>query len=1148
MPDLSIPPYQWHPVDAPATTADAATYHRQRTTAAIKAHKVPCGRLALTDPTEPVLLLYFDVETTGLDIQVEAITQCSVECVLATVGRGSDGPPVVSQSLARHTAYVHTTRPVSAKITAITGITQADVAGAPPFAQTHGLLAATVESLCARHGVTHCIWVAHNGFRFDAPLWTRYLQQAEVRGDGAHSLRSGATRQFWYADTYVLSNWHMDYPALCDGRQPDNNRLGTLAAFWGVDTSVTGPLHRADADVAAMRGVFEAMLACPGSGGAALLFGHLAHDAYFGDALNTSKVAKRVRFDALVGVHGRRLRWTPQQQAVLGAPLDAHACVVAGAGCAKTTTLLGRILVLLREGVPAHRIVLTTFSRDATDDMLARLAQWVGAEVPIVANTIDGLARHYLKQYAPARFDACEHVSEYKGALLEFLRTDGGPHRAHVLGSVDHLLVDEYQDINDTYYGILEAFVQHGARLTVVGDDAQSIYGWNGAELQHLLEFGAHLDATGSTYPHRTYYLTQNFRSTPEILQVANQSIARNTAQLAKTIDATLPSLGCRPEVRRYATWAQEAGALVPDLHACLLRNETVAVLCRNCTDHGPLYHYEAVCKRHQVPCTLLERYHDRRATVDANALTLCTIHKSKGLEWDHVVVVGCTDRYFPSLARVADDAVEAQLQEERRLFYVATTRAKKRLVYAFTDGGHGVGTGTGGAGAGTGAAPMTRFLSELPRSLFDWRGGITAVHHAAALGGGRLRSAWGSGDTGEAAPARSLSRTLDGLTTVQWVQLRRRVEAVVRGAVPGVRSLQDLVTTETAHYEQQAPAWVADAHMHADVARWYLHVLARVVDVPAHPLLERVLRRVALTRREYAAWTAAQSDGGGDPTLLAKVAAKCDRRAAELAPRLGTPIAVADLHPSPRTDVPHDVRLRLQAAWTRYADRDAPWDALLWPAFEVSWCAALERGRARSLYQQLDEGQAWVQSLALPVTASVAALRLPLLDGHRAALHVPVERAGYADDLPLVLTAAAEGGVTLLDVRLVDEWTSNDTVAQLVRMAHARVAADDEDVEGADGVRVANWRRACVYSPWSGTLRTTAVDALPAETWGAVWDVFVQVVGCEADSDGRAGAGGGGGEDDVAMADASEPPVFTVQTPAWEATVAAAEREAEGV
>ena len=218
------------------------------------------------------------------------------------------------------------------------------------------------------------------------------------------------------------------------------------------------------------------------------------------------------------------------------------------------------------------------------------------------------------------------------------------------------------------------------------------------------------------------------------------------------------------------------------------------------------------------------------------------------------------------------------------------------------------------------------------------------------------------------------------------------------------------------------------------------------------------------------------------------------------LAQQLGTPLAVADLHPSPRTDVPHDVRLRLQAAWTRYADHNAPWDALLWPAFEVSWCAALERGRARSLYQQLDEGQAWVQSLALPVAASVAALRLPLLDGYRAALHVPVERAGYADDLPLVLTAAAEGGATLLDVRLVNEWTSNDTVAQLVRMAHARMATDDADVEGADGERVVNWRRACVYSPWSGTLRTTAVDALPAETWGAVWDVFAQVVGCEAD------------------------------------------------
>ena len=336
-----------------------------------------------------------------------------------------------------------------------------------------------------------------------------------------------------------------------------------------------------------------------------------------------------------MGVHGRRLRWTPQQQAVLGAPLDAHACVVAGAGCAKTT-VLGRILVLLQEGVPAHRIVLTTFSRDATDDMLARLAQWVGAEVPIVANTIDGLARHYLGS-THRRFDACEHVSGYKGALLEFLRTDGGPHRACVLGSVDHLLVDGYQDINDKYYGILEAFVQHGARLTVVGDDAQSIYGWNGAELQHLLEFGAHLDATGSTCPQRTYYLTQNFRSTPEILQVANQSRPQHGAA-AQDHRRHAPSLGGRPEVRR-----RDVGASAGALCRTCTRTCSATRPWRSCAATAPTtaaYHYEAVCKRHRVhpPRTVPRPPRDRRRPRPH------PVHhpQSKGLEWDHVVVVGC--------------------------------------------------------------------------------------------------------------------------------------------------------------------------------------------------------------------------------------------------------------------------------------------------------------------------------------------------------------------------------------------------------------------------------------------------------------------------------------------------------------------------
>lgn len=214
--------------------------------------------------------------------------------------------------------------------------------------------------------------------------------------------------------------------------------------------------------------------------------------------------------------------WTQQQQTILGAPFDQHTCIVAGAGCAKTTTLLGRILCLLRSGVPPQRITLVTFSKDAAGDMVERLTHWVGAEVPIVTGTFDALARRYLKDHDEMAFDACEDVGDYKHAFLHFLQTSHSPQRQSVLSSVDYMLVDEYKDINSTYHDIIQTFAHHGTRITAVGDDTQNIYKWNGSDIQYILEFGATFNNDDSDHvvPVKTYYLTHNFRSTPEIIFV----------------------------------------------------------------------------------------------------------------------------------------------------------------------------------------------------------------------------------------------------------------------------------------------------------------------------------------------------------------------------------------------------------------------------------------------------------------------------------------------------------------------------------------------------------------------------------------------------------------------------------------------------
>ncbi len=92
------------------------------------------------------------------------------------------------------------------------------------------------------------------------------------------------------------------------------------------------------------------------------------------------------------------------------------------------------------------------------------------------------------------------------------------------------ILVDEYQDTNRAQYVLLKLLAEKHRNLCVVGDDAQSIYSWRGAELQNILDFQ-------TDYPKcKTFRLEQNYRSTGKILQAANSVIVHNQRKLDKEL------------------------------------------------------------------------------------------------------------------------------------------------------------------------------------------------------------------------------------------------------------------------------------------------------------------------------------------------------------------------------------------------------------------------------------------------------------------------------------------------------------------------------------------------------------------------------------------------------------------------------------
>ncbi len=99
-----------------------------------------------------------------------------------------------------------------------------------------------------------------------------------------------------------------------------------------------------------------------------------------------------------------------------------------------------------------------------------------------------------------------------------------------------HVLVDEYQDTNTLQAEIVDLIAEKHRNLMVVGDDAQSIFGWRGANFANIFEFK-------DRYPDaQVFRLETNYRSTPEILMLANASVANNRKQFPKNLQAIRPS------------------------------------------------------------------------------------------------------------------------------------------------------------------------------------------------------------------------------------------------------------------------------------------------------------------------------------------------------------------------------------------------------------------------------------------------------------------------------------------------------------------------------------------------------------------------------------------------------------------------------
>ncbi|HLY95598.1 MAG TPA: ATP-dependent helicase, partial [Sideroxyarcus sp.] len=156
-----------------------------------------------------------------------------------------------------------------------------------------------------------------------------------------------------------------------------------------------------------------------------------------------------------------------------------------------------------------------------------------------------------------------QSVLDYDDLLLYWAQMVAEPVLATEIGArFSHVLVDEYQDTNALQASILLALKPDGRGLTVVGDDAQSIYAFRGATVRNILDFPAHFDP-----PAKIVTLEQNYRSSQPILAAANGVIGLATERYGKELWSSRAS-GERPQLVTVRDETDQAAFVVEEVLA----------------------------------------------------------------------------------------------------------------------------------------------------------------------------------------------------------------------------------------------------------------------------------------------------------------------------------------------------------------------------------------------------------------------------------------------------------------------------------------------------------------------------------------------------------------------------------------------------
>lgn len=241
-------------------------------------------------------------------------------------------------------------------------------------------------------------------------------------------------------------------------------------------------------------------------------------------------------------------------------------------------------------------------------------------------------------------------------------------HDKHIKSNYKYIIIDEYQDTSHIRFKLIKEIINNSnSKLMVVGDDFQSIYKFTGCDIDLFTNFRNYFNDG------QIMYITNTYRNSQELISIAGDFVMKNKKQIKKKLKSN-KHLNKPIILQYYHNIISETEKIINEIYAKY--NNEILILGRNNNDVYTIID--------NITFKLKDNNIIYLKNKDINIKYL-TVHKSKGLESDNVIIINMTNNLLGFPSNIKNDKKlkyvikeeKYKYAEERRLFYVALTRTK---------------------------------------------------------------------------------------------------------------------------------------------------------------------------------------------------------------------------------------------------------------------------------------------------------------------------------------------------------------------------------------------------------------------------------------------------------------------------------------